>query len=260
MPKKRLIFTLLFDSESQHFCLSRNFRLQKVGDISWLKKNYNFSNVSKFIDELIILEVSRANPNKKNFCSALKKLSSECFIPIAAGGNIRSLEDARTLLLSGADKVVINSPIFSNPKLTFEISREFGRQCLIGSIDIKKEANDYLIYSFNGSTKENIQPKDFFKNLHQFSLGEIYLNSINQDGTGQDYDLKLLDLITEEFNLPLILSGGAGHSNHIINALSNPKVDAASTANLFNFMGKALKSTREKAIDQKIELAYWPDD
>lgn len=260
MPKKRLIFTLLFDSESENYCLSRNFTLQKVGNISWLKKNYNFSNVSKYIDELIILEVSRNNPSKKNFCSMLKKLSSECFIPISAGGNIRNLNDARMLFLSGADKVVLNSPIFDNPELTFKIAREFGKQCLIGSFDLKKFENDYVFYTEKGSKTQNYSPKDFFNNLDELYLGEIYLNSINKDGTGQGYDFNLLDLIPEGFNLPLILSGGAGHSEHIIEALKSPKVDAASTAHLFNFMGNTLKSSREKAIDQKIKLALWHSD
>ena len=189
----------------------------------------------------------------------LKKLSSECFIPISAGGNIRNLEDARILFLSGADKVIINTPIFRDPKLTFEISSEFGKQCLIGSLDLRKVHKDYSFYTLKGTNKENQLPRDFFEKLYELSLGEIYLNSINKDGTGQNYDFNLLDLIPKGFSLPLILAGGAGRPEHIIEALSNPKVDAASTSHLFNFMGKSLKVTREKALEKKISLAFWPN-
>lgn len=258
MPKKRLIFTLLFDSESQNFCLSRNFSLQKVGNLSWLKKNYNFSNVSKYIDELIILEVSRESTNTEVFNSVLKILSSECFIPVAAGGNIKTINDAKNLFLSGADKIVINSALFDSPELIKEISQEFGKQSIIGSFDLKKEQNqEYKFFTKKGSKKEIIDPIVFFKSLSQISIGEIYLNSIDKDGTGQDFDYGILKLLPANFNLPLIMAGGAGHTNHLIKALENEKIDAASTAHLFNFMGDILKKSRQKASDKGLNLASW---
>src|SRR5687768_4666363 len=110
MLKKRMIFTLLYDNGS--FMLSRNFRLQKVGDLRWLQKNYNFSSIAFSIDELIVLDVTRGERNNAIFCDHLKKLTEGCFIPIAAGGGIRSVEYAKMLLRSGADKVVINTPLF----------------------------------------------------------------------------------------------------------------------------------------------------
>jgi cyclase len=108
MLKKRIIFTLLYDSGN--FMLSRNFRLQQVGNLTWLQRNYNFSHIAFFIDELIILDVSRGERNTDNFCETLKKLTSDCFVPIAAGGGVRSIDYARRLLRSGADKIVINTP------------------------------------------------------------------------------------------------------------------------------------------------------
>ena len=115
MLKKRIIFTLLYDDG--YFVLSRNFRLQRVGNLEWLKKNYNFSHIAFFIDELIVLDVSRNNRSIDKFSSMLKKLSCECLVPIAAGGGIRSLDDGKKLLRSGADKLVINTALFRNINL-----------------------------------------------------------------------------------------------------------------------------------------------
>ena len=137
MLKKRIIFTLLYDSGN--FMLSRNFRLQQVGNLTWLQPNYNFSHIAFFIDELIILDVSRGERNTDNFCETLKKLTSDCFVPIAAGGGVRSIDYARRLLRSGADKIVINTPLFEDQDLVRDLVKEFGQQCVVGSVDIKRD-------------------------------------------------------------------------------------------------------------------------
>ena len=107
MLKKRVIFTLLYDNGS--FMLSRNFRLQKVGDLQWLKKNYNFSKLAFSIDELVLLDVTRTKKDHKKFINHVRTLSEVCFIPIAAGCGIRDVELAHSLVNNGADKIVINS-------------------------------------------------------------------------------------------------------------------------------------------------------
>ena len=110
MLKKRIIFTLLYDSGN--FMLSRNFTLQKVGNTEWLEKNYDFSKLSFYIDELIILDVSRKHKNQTGFFEILKNITKKSFVPVSAGGGIKSVQDAHSFLRSGADKVVINSAIF----------------------------------------------------------------------------------------------------------------------------------------------------
>ena len=123
MLKKRVIFTLLYDSG--YFMLSRNFRLQKVGNMQWLKKNYNFSHISFSIDELIILDVTRNERNEAAFYEHVRLLNDECFVPIAAGGGIREVEQARKLLHSGADKVVINTLLVEDSEIISEIASNF---------------------------------------------------------------------------------------------------------------------------------------
>ena len=148
MLKKRLIFTLLYDSG--YFSLSRNFRLQRVGDLKWLKENYNFEYISRYIDELIVLDVSKEKREIKKFCNILKELTEKIFVPISSGGGIRKFEHAKFLLDSGADKVIINTSIFKDIDLIKNLASEFGRQCIVGSLDIKKEKDGYNFYISNG--------------------------------------------------------------------------------------------------------------
>lgn len=239
--------------------LSRNFRLQKVGTIDWLQKNYDFSHISFYIDELIVLDVSRTERDSDCFSDALKLLARGCFAPIAAGGGVRTLRDARQLLRSGADKVVVNTVLFEDPQFVKTLAQEFGQQCVVGAIDIKQELDrTYHIYTNNGSCLRQEPVSSLLGQLNEKSVGELYLNSINQDGTGQGYDLGLLDLIPHQFNLPTILAGGAGHSLHLINGLLDERVDAVATAHLFNFVGDGLKKARESVRFKDVELAIWP--
>lgn len=258
MLKKRVIYTLLYNEGS--FMLSRNFRLQKVGDINWLKKNYNFSTISFFIDELIILNVSKNLENKKDFLTTLKLLSEECFVPIAAGGGVRTLDDAKELMNSGADKIVLNTAIFLDLNLVKEISTNYGQQCVVASIDIKLiSENEYKAVIESGTRILNETLEEIFTKLSNNLIGECYLNSIDKDGTGQGFDLRILNQIPKNFNIPIIFAGGAGNALHLINALRHPKIDAVATANLFNFVGNGLQLARKSIISNNIELAVWPE-
>lgn len=256
MLRKRVIFTLLY-ADGQ-FMLSRNFRLQKVGDLNWLQKNYDFSNVAFFIDELVVLDVSRGVRNFKMFCKTLEILSKGCFIPISAGGGIRSVEDAKNLLRSGADKIVINSALIDNLDLVRDISDEFGQQSIVGSVDLMRGGlNKYELYIHNGSTRCETSEKYIWKWTEMKIVGEIYLNSMDRDGTGQGFDLDMLDIIPERCDLPLILAGGVGNAKHLKIGLNHKSVNAVATANLFNFVGNGLIKARKYLVEDGINLAKW---
>ena len=119
------------------------------------RKNYNFKQISSFIDELVVLDVTRNNRDINLFSDMLKKLTSECFVPIAAGGGVRSCEDARLLLRSGADKVVLNSIIYKDYNMVKIIAKEFGQQCVIGSIDLMDENDAHSVLINNGTEKDS---------------------------------------------------------------------------------------------------------
>ena len=255
MLKKRLIFTLLY--EDGFFVQSRNFNLQKVGDIEWIKKNYNFRNISFFIDELIILDISRGDKDSNKFIENIKKISELCFVPISIGGGVDTCEKAQKILSNGADKILLNSINFANKEIIKEISNIYGKQSIILAVDIKKKNNDYEIYKYNGSVKVDIQFSNFVKNLHEFSFGEIYINSIDRDGTGNGLDYEFLDHFPKNFNKPIIISGGCGKASHINDGLLNPIVSAISTANLLNFVGNGLELAREELIKNNNNFPIW---
>jgi cyclase len=257
MLKKRILFTLLYDNGQ--FMLSRNFRLQKVGNLDWLKKNYNFSQISFFIDELIVLDVTRGERNQTLFCETLKALTEGCFMPIAAGGGVRSVEQALLLLRSGADKVVVNTPIFCQPALLREMAQEFGQQCVVGSLDLKRTQGDgYEIFIESGTRKLNGVASEQLRRLNDGYVGEWYLNSVDRDGTGQGYDLAILDQLPRDWSVPIILAGGAGNPTHLSIGLADSRVNAVATAHLFNFVGDGLKQARLALLSSGVKLASWP--
>ncbi len=256
MLKKRLIFTLLYNDG--YFMLSRNFRLQKVGDLHWLKSNYNFSHISFSIDELIVLDVTRGERNANAFCESLKSLTEGCFVPIAAGGGVRTTEQARSLLRSGADKVVVNTPLFENETLIEELASEFGQQCVVGSVDIKRTLDGvYQVWSHYGSQCLPGSAAYRIEEITTKPVGEIYLNSMDRDGTGQGYDLNMLNLLPKVMPKPVILAGGVGNAIHLAEGLADPRVDAVATAHLFNFVGDGLKQARQSLIDRGVDLPVW---
>ena len=124
-PKKRIIFTLLYSSN--RFVLSRNFRLQTIGDLDWLKRNYNFDNVAYHIDELLILDVTRGGKDSEEFCKVVTKISENIFVPLTIGGGINSFEKAKLFFKSGADKVSINSSLLDE-NLVNQIVKNYGKQ------------------------------------------------------------------------------------------------------------------------------------
>jgi cyclase len=258
MLKKRLIFTLLYSNGQ--FVLSRNFRLQRVGNLQWLQTNYNFSRISYSIDELIVLDVSRGEKNSSEFCAVLKQLAEGCFVPIAAGGGIRTIKAARELLLSGADKVVVNSALYENSGFIGELASEYGKQSVVASMDIKLDSNgSYRVWSKCGNQCLPEDASKWIERVTQDAVGELYLNSMDRDGTGQGYDFQLLDLVPTHISQPVILAGGVGNATHLAAGMADFRVDAVATAHLFNFVSDGLKQARQTLINGGVDLPIWND-
>ena len=255
MVKKRLIFILLF--ADGYYMLSRNFRLQRVGDIRWLNKHYNFENIAFSIDELIVLDVSRQTRNVEHFCDHLKELCQQCFIPIAAGGGIRCRQDADRLLRSGADKIVLNTVLYTDLPFVKELVSLYGSQCVVGSVDLKRESGKWRAFIRNGAQVVDLTPAEYLRNIAALGVGEIYLNSIEKDGTGQGYFLEMLEMVDPSIRTPIILAGGAGKHQHFLEGLQQNNVDAVATAHLFNFVGDGLPRARELLLEKKMRLAFW---
>ena len=254
MLKKRIIFSLLYDDG--FFVQSRNFDKQKVGDINWLLNSFKIENVSYYIDELIILDVSKKK-NKHKFISTLKQISKFFFIPIIAGGGISNFKDASILLSNGADKIILNSILYKKSNMIKNFSSVYGSQSIVAAIDIKKKTNNkYSVFINNGDTEIRKNIKDYIKSIAKLHIGELMINSIDKDGTGMGADLNSLTLIPKKFLKPIILAGGFGNENHFADALSNNKVQAVATSNLFNFIDDGFKIARNHLL-KELNLAEW---
>ena len=236
---------------------SRNFRLQKVGDLTWLEKNYKFQNVATSLDELIVLNAQKTKKSISEFANTVSKLVNDVFIPIAAGGGIKTLQDAELLFQSGADKIVLNSVLIENPDFVKTIVKKYGSQSIVASIDYKNVNGEIEVYINDGSCKIDMSLNGYLKYLEQLEVGELYLNSIERDGTGFGYDFETINNFKNQISVPLIIAGGAGNENHLAEGLNLEKVSAVATANLFNFIGDGLMNARKAIFSKDINIARW---
>lgn len=252
--KKRLVFVLLW--AQGWFVLSRNFQLQRVGDITWLFNNYNFGEASKYIDELIMLNVG-GGADFKIFLTEAEKVGSQCFIPFTIGGGIRELSSIRECFLFGADKVVLNTALKTLPDLVKHAADIYGRQALVGSIDIGIARNGGYYLMLEGK-KSYIPFSELIEYTIQASsaVGELIVCSVNRDGTGMGLDWDLWNQIVspEKIVCPVIFLGGVGNSAHISEGLLREDIDAVATANLFNFIGDGLQLARYEVAKDGIPI------
>ena len=176
-------------------------------------------------------------------------------MPISVGGGINTFDKAKKILTGGADKILINTNL--NLKLLKEVSKNYGQQSIIASVDYKKMNKRYKVFIKNSSEQLNISLKDYILKLNNFPIGEIMLNSIDQDGTGNGLDFEILKFLPKTITKSIIFSGGCGNAIHLSDGLSNKSIDAVSTANLLNFIGDGLKKAREDMLINNFKLPIW---
>lgn len=253
---KRLIFALLY--RDGYYVMSRNFRLQRVGDLEWVLRNYAIRAVSLGIDELMILDLSVSQDGRDTFREQVRTLAEECFVPVTVGGQIRSVEEVVRLLSVGADKVLLNTPFHSNPQLCTAIASRFGSQALVCGLDVRTVP----VLDRNDQIRRFVDPEDIESHVQaalDIGAGEILLQSFNRDGTGNGLDLALASSLPS-IQAPLIFMGGVGHADHIVEGLLTPGIDAVATANLFNFVADALVQARRRCLQSGIVIPVWSSD
>ena len=197
------------------------------------------------VDEIVILDITRNinfdNEEKKNFFQKMKEISKNAYIPITAGGGIRKLKDIEILLKNGADKIVLNTAAIKDSKIINLAAKEFGSQCIVVCVDVKFENENYHLMENYGQKKSSLKLIDYIKKIQDENAGEIFLQSVNQDGSLLGYDLKLLEKIQPYINLPLVISCGAGNWDHVKEVLKREYVSGASLTNIFHFTEKSIK-------------------
>ena len=191
------------------------------------------------VDELMILDIRASVLKQEPNFKILKEIAGECFMPLSYGGGIKSMKNAQDIFKLGFEKIVINSNSFSNPELIKEMSKEFGSQALIGSIDIKKNLfGSYKVYSFSGTKKTNFNPVEWAQYLSELGFGEILLTNINQEGTWNGFDIDIIKSVSDNISIPLIAHGGAGNECDVTAAIKYGHASAVALGNLVTYQKK----------------------
>lgn len=202
-------------------------------------------------DEIVFYDITASSDRRDIMIDVVRRVAEEIFIPFSVGGGIRTLEDMRRVLLAGAEKVSVNTAAVKNPKIIADGARAFGSQCIVLGMDVKKvEASKripsgYEIVIHGGRTHTCIDALAWAKQAEDLGAGEICLNSIDADGTQQGYEITLNRLISENVNIPVIASGGAGSVTHIYDVLTTGKADAALVASIVHHGTYTVKQIKE---------------
>lgn len=186
-------------------------------------------------DELVFLDISATLEKRKTLAIMVTQLSKEINIPFTVGGGIQSVDDARLLLQSGADKVSINSAAVLNPELITQISDAFGSQSLVVAIDIKKIDNDWYVFIKGGTESTGILAVDWAKKVEHLGAGELLVTSMNNDGSKNGFALEITNTICKAVSIPVIASGGAGNTEHFVELFTKTEVSAGLAASIFHF-------------------------
>jgi len=206
--------------------------LQDAGDPVELAKIYN----KEGADELCFLDITASHEKRYIMIDVVRRVAEAVFIPFTVGGGIDDVEMMRDILKAGADKVSINTSAVKNPDLIKIGAKKFGSQCVVVAIDAKKKDDGtYEVYINGGRTPTGLDAVEWAKKAESLGAGEILLTSMDRDGTKKGYELELTGAITKALNIPVIASGGAGSVEHIYEAFSKAKADAALLASLLHY-------------------------
>ena len=211
-------------------------------------------------DEIVFYDITASSDRRDIMIDVVRRVAKEIFIPFSVGGGIRSIDDMRQVLLAGAEKVSVNTAAVHDPKLIADGAKAFGSQCIVLGMDVKrvkasgKIPSGYEIVIHGGRTYTGIDALTWAKEGENLGAGEICLNSIDADGTQQGYEMTLTPLISENVNIPVIASGGAGDINHIYDVLTTGKADAALVASIIHYGTYTIKQIKEALHDRGVKV------
>ena len=205
-------------------------------------------------DELVFLDITASSDNRATMLDVVRRTAEEVFIPFTIGGGIRSVEDMREILRSGADKISINTAAVKNPTLISEGAERFGVQCIVIAIDVKQvsSAHKWKVYINGGRTETELDAVEWAQKVESLGAGEILLTSMDRDGTKDGYDVALLRTITSAVKIPVIASGGAGTLEHLYSAFREGHADAVLAASIFHFKEFTIRQAKEFLLSKNV--------
>jgi cyclase len=192
----------------------------------------------KEVDEIVLLDITATPENRRPQFGMLKNIASEAFIPLAYGGGIRSMDDVRTLLSIGIEKLILNTSSVENPSLVREIADHAGSQAMVVSMDVKKNfLGKYEVFTHCGQKKTDLDPLRHVVEMEKMGAGEILINSIDRDGMMQGYDIALVRMVSDAVSVPVVACGGAGNLTHVAEVIQQGHASAAAAGSIFVFQG-----------------------
>lgn len=250
MLKKRIIPCL--DIKNGKVVKGINFEgLANIGDPVEYAKMYEI----QCADEIVFLDIMASYEEREIIKDIIEKGANELRIPLTVGGGIRTLEDFRNILKSGADKVSINSAAVKNPDLIKEASKEFGSQCVVIAIDGKRdEQGNFKVYIKGGRENTGLDLVEWAKKCEKLGAGEILLTSMDADGTKKGYDIQMTKEVVENVRIPVIASGGCGSVEDIVDVFQQTNCDAVLVASLFHYKEATIDEAKEELAKNNISV------
>jgi len=230
--------------------------IKDAGDPVQLAEKYS----NEGADEIIFLDITASQEKRETIKSLVSKVAKVIDIPFTVGGGVKTLQNARDILLSGADKVAINTGAVKNPEVITELMELFGRQCIVVAIDAKRNYNVqtgknvfseedkkfwFEVFIYGGKKETGLDAIDWAKQVEKLGAGEILLTSIDKDGTKEGYDTLLTKEIVNNVSIPVIASGGCGKAEHMLDIFKQSNVDAALAASIFHYETHSVNRVKE---------------
>ncbi|WP_027707010.1 imidazole glycerol phosphate synthase subunit HisF [Zooshikella ganghwensis] len=229
--------------------------IRDAGDPVEVAKRYNEAGA----DEITFLDITASHEERDTTVHTVERIAGEVFIPLTVGGGIRKIEDIRTMLNAGADKVSINTAAVFNPDFVKAAADRFGAQCIVVAIDAKKvstpqEEDRWEIFTHGGRKPTGLDAVEWATKMEAYGAGEILLTSMDQDGVKSGYDLGVTRAICEAVNIPVIASGGAGNLDHLVDGIKQGLADAVLAASIFHFGEYTIQQAKDYMRQQGIEM------
>jgi cyclase len=196
-------------------------------------------------DELCFLDITASTENRGTILDVARRTAEQCFMPLTIGGGVCTLEDIRSLLLAGADKVSIMTAAVKNPDFVREAARKFGSQCIVVAIDAKSGGDHFEVFTHGGREPTDIDAVEYAKTVEKNGAGEILLTSMDRDGTREGFNIPLTRAIADAVNIPVIASGGVGMLDHLVEGVKEGHASAVLAASIFHFGEHTIREAKQ---------------
>lgn len=225
--------------------------IKDAGDPVEVARRYNVEGA----DELCMLDITATHEDRNTMLETVHAIAGEVFIPLTVGGGIRTLENIKTMLHAGADKIAINSAAVKDPDFVRAAAERFGSQCIVVAIDAKQTAvGHWEIFTHGGRNETGIDAVEWAVQMEQLGAGELLVTSMDRDGTKNGFDLDLMKTLSERIQIPIIASGGVGNLQHLVDGVLEGKADAVLAASIFHFAEYSISQAKEFMHDAGIEM------